>query len=238
VPLARRGRIALELAGFTDDSGQDSLLALALDVHWPVAQRTFADARVPMAGFFPGNVMLGVDRVSRLDPRGFFAYGVQVGVPLVTKRSSQDRLFPFSYAHGLWNMHEYRSDFLPIKLAAGYERLIGAAMTFRLDLEPVLSIPIGTYGYNAAFALQHAVELQYGHSLGFGLRVQGVAATEDAIRSDAYDPYQLSIEPFVVARRAMGFARLGLLMPVDGSVAGPAFGQAWGLRLFAGLHID
>lgn len=230
VPLARRGQIAIEASGFTDDSGQDSLLALALNLHLPIAERTFADARLPMASYFPGNIMLGASRVSKLDARGFLTYGAQLGLPLVTNRA----LFAFSLPHGLWNMHEYQANFMPIKLAAGYERTFGSLATFRLDLEPVLSVPIGDHGDNVGFTLQHALELQFGHSFGGGLRVQGVAATESLIS----DAYQLSVEPFVVVKRELGFARLGIMLPLDESTAGPAFEQAWGLRLAAGIHID
>lgn len=233
VPLARRGRIALDAAGFTDLSGDSSILALVLDVHLPVANRTFVDVRLPMANVFPGNIMLGASRVSKLDPRGFLSYGAQIGLPLLTSDRGFD-FQDFSLPNGTWNIHEYTADFLPIKLAAGYERLMGQSFTLRFDLEPVLSIPIGERGYNAGFALQHAAELQYGHSIGAGLRIQGVAITPDLLD----DAYQLAIEPFFVVKRELGFARLGLMMPIDESAAGPAFERAWGLRLAAGLHID
>ena len=233
VPLSRRGRIALNAAGFTDLSGDNSILALGLDVHLPVATRTFLDVRLPMASVFPGNIMLGASRTSKLDPRGFLSYGAQLGLPLATSNRGLD-FKDFSLPNGTWNVHEYAADFMPIKLAAGYERMMGQSFTFRLDLEPVFFIPIGERGYNAAFALQHAAELQFGHSIGAGLRIQGVAITQD-IYDDAY---QLSIEPFLVVKREVGFARLGLLMPIDDSVAGPAFDRAWGLRLDAGFHID
>ncbi|MEZ4299884.1 MAG: hypothetical protein R3B70_33355 [Polyangiaceae bacterium] len=230
IPMSQRGHIALDAAGFTDDSGQDSLLAIAADVHIPVAQRAFIDARLPMAGYLPGNIMLGASRTSKLDARGFISYGAQLGLPLVQQRA----LYAFSLPNGTWNMHEYTAHFMPIKLGFEYERMLGRYLELRIDLEPILSIPIGNYGNNVAFTFQHAAELQVGHSVGGGLRVQGVAVTEDILR----DAYQFSIEPFFVVRRNLGFARIGLMLPIDDSVAGPAFEQAWGLRLGAGLHID
>ncbi len=233
LPLMRRGRIAIETSGFTDLSGNNSILALGLDVHMPITRRTFIDARLPMASIYPGNIMLGASHVSKLGKTGFLTWGGQLGLPLLTSNNGFD-FRDFSLPNGTWNIHEYTPDFLPIKLSAGYERFIGRSLTFRLDLEPILSIPIGDRGFNAGFALQHALELQYGHSIAGGLRVQGVAITEDLLD----DAYQLSVEPFFVVRRELGFARLGLMLPIDDSAAGPAFDRAWGLRIGAGLHID
>ncbi len=228
VPLSRRGRIAIDAAGFTQESGNASLLALALDVHIPVATRTFIDARLPMSGVYPGNIMLGAGRVSKLGRGGFLSYGAQIGLPLVTNERAND----FSLPNGTWNVHEYEARFVPIKLGFNYERL-SRYLEIRLDLEPVLLLPVGD-GQDVNFVFQHAAELQFGHTFGGGLRVQGVAVTPGVFD----DAYQLSVEPFLVVRRELGFARIGLMLPIDDSVAGPAFQQAWGLRLMTGLHID
>jgi len=235
VPLSRRGAISIEAAGYTatqpDPTKLDTVVALALNVHIPIATRTFADVRLPLAGgYLPGNVMLGVDRVSKMDARGFMAYGLQIGLPLSVNRGVE----AFSLPNGTWNVHEYQPHFMPLKVAFGYERMLGGSFELRVDLEPVVSIPIGDYGYNVGFTFQHAAEIQFGHSIGVGLRVQGVAIT-DQLSTDAY---QLGIEPFAVVQREMGFARLGLMFPIDDSTAGPPFEQAWGLRLWTGLHID
>ncbi|MFO0592575.1 MAG: hypothetical protein U0441_33840 [Polyangiaceae bacterium] len=235
VPLDRRGQVGVEVAAYTSTqpvSGQlDSVVALGLNVHMPIATRTFADVRIPMASYFPGNIMLGVDRVGKMGgERGFLAYGIQVGLPLAV----QSGLHYFSLPNGTWNIHEYQPHFLPLKLAFNYERLMGESVTVRLDLEPIVSFPVGDYGYNVGFTFQHAAEVQYGHGIGVGMRVQGVAIS-DQLSPDAY---QLAVEPFAVVQRDLGFARLGLMLPIDGSVAGPPFEQSWGLRLWAGLHID
>lgn len=228
MPLSRRGRIAVDAAGFTQASGNASLLALALDVHIPVATRTFIDARLPMSGIFPGNIMLGAGRVSKVGRGGFLSYGAQIGLPLVTNGNATD----FSLPHGTWNVHEYAARFMPIKLGFSYER-VSKYFESRLDLEPVLLIPVDN-PTDVNFVFQHAGEVQIGHSIGGGLRVQGVAVTSDVFD----DAYQVSVEPFFVVRRELGFARIGLMLPIDDSVAGPAFEQAWGLRLMTGLHID
>lgn len=230
VPWSRRGNISLETAGFTDDSGEDSLLAVGLNVHMPMTKSLFVDARLPMAGILPGNIMLGVSATTKLDPRGFLYIGGQFGLPI----ASQPGMIAFSLPHGTWNLHEYQSYFLPIRAAFGYERMLGEMFELRIDLEPILSIPIGDHGNNVGFTLQHAAEFQVGHSIGGGLRLQGVAVTEDLLP----DAYQFSIEPFFVVRREIGFARIGLMLPIDDSIAGPAFEQAWGLRLGAGIHIN
>lgn len=233
VPMSRRGRIAVDAAGFTQESGDASLLALALDMHFPVATRTFIDARLPMSGIYPGNIMLGAGRVSKLGRGGFISYGAQIGIPLVTNRNADD----FSLPHGTWNVHEYEAHAMPIKLGLGYERAT-RYLEIRVDLEPVFLIPVGDNDRDFDFAFQHAAELQIGHSIGGGLRAQGVAVTAGVFPDFGGDAYQFALEPFFVVRRDLGFARIGLMMPIDDSVAGPAFVQAWGLRLMTGLHID
>lgn len=233
IPFDKRGHIAIETASFTRAQGDPSLMAIGLDAHMPLGSRFFADARVPFGaanGIFSGNIMLGGSKVLGLDPRGFLTLSGQLGIPLQTSRPVQQ----FSLPNGTWNMFEYQGTFMPIKLGLGYERMFGKSLEGRLDLEPILSIPIGKHGYNAGFTFQHAVELQYGHSIGAGIRLQGVAVTDQLQK----DPYQFSIEPFAVVRKEMGFARLGLLMPLADTWSGPAFKQAWGLRVWAGIHID
>lgn len=226
VPMSRQGRIAIDAAGFKQESTDAALLALALDVHIPVAARTFLDARLPMAGIFPGNIMLGVGRIAKLGRGGFLTYGMTFGIPLSTNANATD----FSLPNGTWNVHEYQAQLVPIRFALGYERT-GRLLEFRLDLEPVLLLPTSKQDVNLAF--QHAAEVQVGHSFGGGLRLQGVAVTSGVFD----DPYQLAIEPFVTVRRELGFARVGLMLPLDESTAGPPFKQAWGLRLMTGLHI-
>lgn len=228
VPWSRRGHIAIDAAGFTQESGNGSLLALGLDVHIPVARTTFIDARLPMAGIYPGNIMLGADHVAKLGRAGFLTFGGQLGLPLVTNGNAVD----FSLPNGTWNVHEYDAHFMPIKLHGGYERAT-KLLEIRLDLEPILLLPVGN-SQEVNFIFQHAAELQFGHTIGGGLRAQGVAVTSGVFD----DAYQFSVEPFLIVRRKLGFARIGLMLPLDESVAGPAFEQAWGLRLFTGMHID
>ncbi len=234
VPFDRRGQIGLEAAAYTatqpNPANLDTLVAIGLNLHIPIATRTFADVRLPMAGYFPGNIMVGVDRVGKLGERGFLGYGLQIGLPLSVNRGTE----AFALPNAIWNVHEYQPHFLPIKVAFDYERMMGQSFSLRLDLEPILSIPVGDYGYNAGFTFQHAVEVQYGHELGVGLRLQGVAIS-DQLSTDAY---QLAVEPFAIVQRRMGFARLGLMIPIDDSTAGPPFEQAWGFRLWTGFHID
>ena len=234
VPLDKRGQIGFEAAAYTSTDPKqgslDSVVAVGLNVRMPIATRTFADVRVPMASYFPGNIMLGVDRVGKLGERGFLGYGLQIGLPLSVQRGTQN----FALPNGLWNMHEYQPNFLPIKVSFNYERLLGEKGTLRLDLEPIMSVPVGDHGFNVGWSFQHALEVQYGHDIGVGLRVQGIALS-DQLSADAY---QLAVEPFAVVQREIGFARLGLMLPIDGGQAGPPFEQSWGLRLWAGLHVD
>jgi hypothetical protein len=93
--------------------------------------------------------------------------------------------------------------------------------------------------------VQHAAEFQFGHAIGGGFRLQGVATP-----TDEADAYQLAMEPFLSIERELGFLRLGLMLPLD-KVLGPPLASidgdrrrnqdglgSWGLLIRTGLRFE
>lgn len=130
--------------------------------------------------------------------------------------------------------------------------MVRGRFSVRVDLEPIVLIPFDraettvpvtnppttSNPNDVRLLFRHAVELQYGHALGVGIRYQGVANSFGGFASNiAEDLYQGSVEPFVVVNRDAGFVRLGLLKTLDEDTAAH-YREAWGLRLSGGFHLD
>jgi hypothetical protein len=234
IPLTWRGLIGLEAAGFSDAT-EYSALALTAIADVPLVDRVFFTARLPfglavsnnLTGPVIGNPMLGTRGVLR-PGRGFWVgLGAAVGLPLVSDQAygTQATYQAPPVPHGLWNLHEYFPNAVPL--------------AFAVDLEGHLDVGL----------VQHAAELQIGRDVGGGLRVQGVALPtfdeiengsdfeyiESPITNDA-DLYQFALEPFFRLEREKFMLRTGLMMPMD-SRLGPPFASSWGLRLQLGMRL-
>jgi hypothetical protein len=266
LPLARRGQLAFDTATFASGRGGLSTLSLVVDTSFPIAKRVFFDARLPL-GYTQidnnsrtvlGNAMVGAHYVGRTSSkRTWWSVGGGFGLPLL----DSDAQLAAAYAtpavpRGLWDMHEYTADILPFNVAVWVETHIGESTLLRFEVEPVTTFPLAG-GEEVELAIQHAVEIQFGHALGGGVRLQGAAfPTFEDTDTDSFaerDLYQLAFEPFFVIERRAGFLRTGLMLPLDG-VLGPPLGSiaddsdigdlgddqlgAWGFRLTAGVRIE
>ncbi|MBI4703988.1 MAG: hypothetical protein HY744_23005 [Deltaproteobacteria bacterium] len=279
IPLGYRGGFAIDAAGFA--SGRSDALsvaaaALALTARVRLYERTFLEPRLPFGfrqsaeekdrGFVLGNPSLAGQHVLVLTPTIWLALGGGFGLPVLSRAVQADAVYaPLSYPNGVWNLHEYYPDIVPVFVRAGLETHFGQFL-LRVQANPVLYVPSPRtrlvavspttaqnvrYNANYELAFEHAAELQYGHEIGGGLRVQGVALPTFAQVDSghpfggdvAHDPddkgdfYHFSIEPFFAVERELLFLRLGLMMPINRPV-GPPFDQSWGLRLTTGLHVD
>jgi hypothetical protein len=252
LPLGRRGAVALDTASTTHASGDLSAISIDLVTNMPVAKTTFFDVRLPFgwgtnrrsSDAVVGNIMVGAHHVFR-QRSVWWILGGGLGVPLLSGRSQDEPGYEsLAVPRALWNLHEVSADVLPIDLSGGVEAHFGDVL-LRFELEPVFYAPIGRND-EPEFAIQHAGELQFGHAIGGGLRVQGVALpTFEHTRMASIterDLYQLAMEPFFVIERRLGFLRLGLMLPLD-SFLGPPFaasggGGGWGLRLSTGIRIE
>jgi hypothetical protein len=230
LPLGLRGGLKLELSRL--NAGDDDLTFGTLDVvaQIPIRPRTFLDARLPLVVGSLGNPMVGVHHVARLGEGAWFTAGGAFGFPLVNRR--QDFLEAGIMQQAYWNAHEFSPETVPIMAALGFEAHAGVAL-FRVEAEPVLYISTQKRGDPVELAFQHAAEIQFGHEIGGGLRLQGVLFAT----SDANDIYQSAMEPFFIFEHDLLFLRLGLLLPLDERL-GPPFEETWGFRAATGIRLD
>jgi hypothetical protein len=187
-----------------------------------------------------GNVSLGAHHVLRVGQRGWLSLGGGVGLATLSGQThDHDGYEPLGASRGYWDLHEYFPTILPIQARVSAERHLGPLIV-RGQVDPILSIPIGRND-EYEFALQHAAELQLGHSIGGGGRVQGVALPTfenvDVRHAGARNLYVLSIELFFVIERKLAFLRTGLMLPFDEEL-GPPLDHTWGFRLSAGVRME
>ncbi len=248
-----------ELYGFKGNEVLDLELfatAVTFDVRARIAGWLFATARFG-SGFAssakgqisspsPGNLMGGIENLVQIAHGLWLAAGVSLGAPLHQDMASVP---DYGYADGMWSIHESLWKTVPLRFGAGLEMVRGR-FGLRVDLEPIVLFPFDRpepvatdppnpfHPNDVKLLFRHAVELQYGHSLGVGLRYQGVANSFGGFSARiAEDLYQGTVEPFVVVNREAGFARLGFLKTLDEDTAAH-YRESWGLRLSGGFHLD
>ncbi|WP_437991222.1 hypothetical protein [Sorangium sp. So ce145] len=248
VPLSRRGAIGLETSSFTGGDGEVSGLAVALFARMPFAQHTFLDVRLPFGLAMAertdavlGNVTLGAHHVARVGRTFWLTVGGDVGLATLSGKTHHHASYePVSASRAYWDLHEYFPSILPIHARLGAEAHVGSLMIGRFQIEPVLYIPLAR-NKEYEVAIQHAVELQIGHGIGGGVRVQGMALpTFDNVsirHAVARNLYVLAVEPFLAIERNLAFLRTGLLLPFDEEL-GPPLDHTWGFHFTAGVRVD
>jgi hypothetical protein len=248
VPPSQRGAIGVETSSFTGGDSDVSGLSVALFARVPFAPHTFLDVRLPF-GFAVdertdavlGNAMLGAHHVASIGRTFWITVGGDVGLATLSGRTHHHSSYePVSASRAYWDLHEYFPSILPIHARLGAEAHVGQLMIARLQIEPVLYIPLGR-NKEYEVAIQHAVELQIGHGIGGGLRAQGMALpTFDNVgvrHAVARNLYVLAIEPFLAMERNLAFLRTGLLLPFDEEL-GPPLDHTWGFHLTMGVRVD
>lgn len=231
-PITKRGHVSLEVAAMEVDSGFGSssgtfFAATALDASARLTGGLFANLRFASGALlFPGNMMAGADYLIKVGKANWITVGGALGIPL----AQDSQTLPYSFANAMWNVHEFAPNYEPLRVDLGYE-MVSKSWGLRIEVQPVFYFPYDQPGADVEAAFQHAVEVQYGHSLGVGLRLQGVASTLTT------DDYQAAVEPFVFLRRDVGFVRLGLMKTLDEDQSSP-YREAWGARFSAGFHLD
>ncbi|WP_437723649.1 hypothetical protein [Sorangium sp. So ce861] len=247
VPRGQRGAIGVETSAFTGGDSDVSGLAVALFARMPFADHTFLDVRVPFGLAMDertdavlGNVMLGAHHVARAGRKLWITVGGAVGLATLSAQTHDHRSYePVGASRAYWDLHEYFPSILPIHARLGAEAHLGPLIA-RLQLEPLLYIPLGR-NEEYEVAIQHAAELQIGHGIGGGVRVQGMALPTfdnvDIRHAVARNVYVLALEPFVAIERKAAFLRAGLLLPFDEEL-GPPLDHTWGFHLTAGVRTD
>lgn len=236
LPLAMRGGLRLEAARLTGDDDEFSFGTLDLVAQFPLAERVFFDARLPLTIGSLGNPMLGARGVLRPSDGLWITLGGAAGIPLTSE--DDDLVLAGAITQAFWNLHQYSAETLPLQLITGIEGHAGGVAIFRAQLEPVLHFTFGRRADDPVeLALQYAVEAQFGHTTGGGLRIQGVWLATSGLS----EANQLAMEPFFVLERERLFLRLGLLLPLTdpiGSIFDDDNTDPWGVRAATGLHFD
>ncbi|WP_437688374.1 hypothetical protein [Sorangium sp. So ce176] len=247
IPLGRRGAIGVETSSFTGGDSDVSGLAVSLFARMPFSGHTFLDVRVPFGLAIDegtdavlGNVTFGAHHIVHAGQRLWLTVGGAVGLATLSGQTHDHKSYePVGASRAYWDLHEYFPSILPIHARLGAEAHFGPLIA-RAQLEPVLYIPLGR-NEEYELAIQHAAEIQIGHSIGGGLRVQGMALpTFDNVgvrHAVARNLYVLALEPFLTIERRLTFIRTGLLLPFDEEL-GPPLDHTWGFRFSAGIRVD
>jgi hypothetical protein len=247
LPLGKRGAIGLDTSSFTGGNGDISSIAIALAASMPLARVTFLDARVPLGLTMDrqtdavlGNITMGAHHVFRPGKRVWITLGGAVGLATLSADTHDHHSYEApGAARAYWNLHEYFPDVLPIQARAGLDWHLGPVL-LRAEVEPAVYVGINTND-ESEFAVQEAIEIQIGHALGGGVRVQGAAFPTfdnlDLRHETERDLFQLAIEPFVVLERRVAFLRMGLLLPIDAEL-GPPLERSWGFRFSGGVRVE
>jgi hypothetical protein len=245
LPLTMRGQIGVDGGFFS--AGDEDAAGGSIDIVGgiPLTKRTFLDLRVPLAfgpdSFAVGNVDVGAHHVLSVVDGLWISLGGGIGLPTLNEDTFDASAYEIgSVTSAHWRFSEFWPNSVPIRASFGLEGHVGDIVTLRFFTD--LAVMIG-YENNDEheLAIPHAIEVQFGHELGGGLRVQGVAlpTLSDAGQRTSFDDdlYQLALEPFFSYEGETAFARAGIMMPLDGQL-GPPFVQSWGFRLATGVRID
>jgi hypothetical protein len=227
LPYSQRGHVGLDTAGCLNMDGQECGASTLLEATLPLGSGVMFEG-VVLFGLFQaafGNPTLGAHYVGRVMKSMWLTAGGSFGVPLVDERELIVQSVPRAY----WDAHLYYQDIVPITLRLDWETH-ASIVELRAQLHPSLWPPTpGNKDTHGAF--YHAAEVQLGHGIGGGLRIQGV------VLGPGKDNYQAALGPFFAIRRDLGFLRTGFLMPLNKPL-GPPFEKSWGFQLAAGVHID
>jgi hypothetical protein len=244
IPFTMRGQLGLDGGFFS--AGDEDASGASIDIvgSYPLLTSTFLDVRVPLAfapnDFAVGNVDVGAHHVFEATDGLWLSLGGGLGMPTLNEdTSSRDAYEIGSVTSALWHFGEFWPNSVPIRASFELEGHVGDIVTLRVFTNVLVMI-----GYEDndehELAIPHAVEVQFGHEFGGGLRVQGVALpTLDSAGQGASfegDLYQLAMEPFFSYEGDLAFARVGIMMPLDGQL-GPPFVQSWGFRLATGVRL-
>lgn len=238
LPYAQRGHVGLDAAGCQNTDGDDCGASILLEGQIPVTDHAFIDAVFPIgaAPFNVGNPTIGASYVGRVMKKLWITGGGDLGMPLIPDRSSlpTSDIFQAAFPRALWNAHHYFPNIVPLTLNLGLE-YHASIVELRVELDPSLWFPLAGEEFSGAF--YHAAEIQLGHGIGGGLRLQGV------VFGPTEDSYQAALQPFFVVSRELGYLRTGIMMPLNAPL-GPPFGEtdngagAWGFNVALGIHVD
>ncbi len=121
-----------------------------------------------------------------------------------------------TYSRAFADVHRFVPDRVVLRGKGGLEIRIANPVYYRLDLVPVLLLPVGDPAPRTDFLLEvhNEFEFRSRKGIGGGVHLQTVfLATDSFTRNDAF---QAAIEPYFAYEPLRGFyARLGILVALD-----------------------
>jgi hypothetical protein len=242
VPFAQRGKVGLELSlgfastGLRDNTDLESIAGATVVATIPVARASFFEARAPLSlvrAF--GSPTFGLHHVADVAEGVWITAGGALGIPMV---EGDEQYRQLAYPRALWDAHFYYGPLFPLQAKLGVEYHAGL-FGLRLALEPALWVLI-EQDESVGGAFPHALELQVGHEIGAGVRLQGVVASIGEARGHGPvvdDAYQVALNPFFVIHRDEAALRVGMMLPFDEAL-GPPFERSFGLLLDTAINLD
>jgi hypothetical protein len=226
----------MDSATYLPSEGDGGVMSLLVAGSVPVARATTFNVVLPVGSpFILGNPTLGASHVGQVSESFWITGGGSIGVPLMDEELESvgaDLTIP----RARWGWHHYIPAQVPLQAHLLFE-VHASIVEMRAHLEPTVWIGIGNKDGDSSGGFYHAFEVQLGHTVGGGLRIQGVATATD-------DAYQFAMSPFFVVQQELGFVRTALMLPIDNDL-GPAFDDsdreslgAWGFLLSLGIHLD
>ncbi|MEZ4440607.1 MAG: hypothetical protein R3B72_16025 [Polyangiaceae bacterium] len=231
IPWSQRGRVGLDTAACLDVNGRECGASVNLLTDIPVTDNLFVEGVVPLGvgganQAALGNPTLGVHYVGRLMKKMWLTGGGSLGFPLI----DESTLLVGSLPRALWDFHLYHRRIVPLTLGLDWE-MHASFVEVRVELSPSILFPLAGEDFGGGF--YHAAEVQFGHGIGGGLRLQGVVAATPEFS----DKYAAALAPFFVLKRDAGYMRVAIVMPLN-EPYGPPFDSTWGFNFGAGIHID
>lgn len=121
-----------------------------------------------------------------------------------------------TYSRAFADVQRFVPDRVVLRGKGGLEIRIAAPVYYRLDLVPVLALPVGDPAPRTDFLLEvhNEFEFRSRKGIGGGVHLQTVFLTTDSFTRN--DAFQAAIEPYFAYEPLRGFyARLGILVALD-----------------------
>ncbi|NUQ72577.1 MAG: hypothetical protein HUU21_03400 [Polyangiaceae bacterium] len=194
---------------------------LDIDVPWGIVSPDRGDAL-----FAFGNPTVGAHWADMITEKlAVYAGGSLTVATMITGRDTvldgdySDRFFTrvFSTATRAYaDFHRFLPDYMFLRGRGGLELQILPVLYYRVELAPMVAIPIGEFADDAEFLLDihNEIEARGRSGVGGGLHLQAVINSGEVGSRD--DVTQLAVEPYFVYDPGRGFyARVGSLVALD-----------------------
>lgn len=232
VPKAQGSRVVGELEWWpTDDFNMVTMGVVAqirlhrvvyldIDVPWAIAAPEVGDST-----FVFGNPTVGAHWADSINEKlAAYAGGSLTVATMISDRGDLfdndygDRYFTRLIAtanRGYADFHRFLPEYMFLRGRGGIELQIVPVLYYRVELAPVVAIPIGDAADDAELFVDvhNEIEARGKSGVGGGLHLQAVFNTSNI---NAGDAAQLAVEPYFVYDPGRGFyARIGSLVALD-----------------------